>query len=246
MDGPEKLFVYFKTTSGKFMRLDVLPSASVANVKALLATRHPEAVGDDPARFHLVFRGHQLAEHEAITAAGVRSQQLITVQHGAGPGVAAAPVASAAQPVPAQPSSVAAARRAPAGAPERTPAGATEQDVRALVAEAVAAEVARLGLSGSSARGQDGGSAADSEIKQRLAALERSRDAQEKELQASVQARQVTHPPPALHQRCRNHMDPSYPPPGEASLRDRERSLTPPPSNNPLRSCAARSCRGRW
>ena len=57
-----KMFVYFKTASGKFMRLDVPSSACVADVKRLLAARNPEAVGADPACFHLVFRGHQLAE----------------------------------------------------------------------------------------------------------------------------------------------------------------------------------------
>ena len=206
MDGPEKLFVYFKTTSGKFMRLDVLPSASVANVKTLLATRHPEAVGDDPARFHLVFRGKNLADHEDINTQGVRSQQLITVQHGSGPGVAATPVASVAQPVPAQPASVASARRPPAGSMEHH-VPATGQDVRTLVAGAVAAEVARLGLSGDSARGQEGGSAADAEVKQRLAALERSWDAQEKELRTSLQARQVTSLLSALAKRRTHHID---------------------------------------
>ena len=197
-----KMFVYFKTASGKFMRLDVPSSACVADVKRLLAARNPEAVGADPACFHLVFRGHQLAENESFMAAGIRSQQLITVEHRAGATIAAVPASPAARPVHGY-TPASAAPELPISAARYTAEGsdaAAEQGIHALAAQSSVPEAMRLGHRLSSSNGSVGYCSACAEnqgrltvFEQRVAAQERELAANARELAASVQAIQA-HP----------------------------------------------------
>ena len=80
--------IHVKATSGSKITLDVDLSATVADLKALLAT--PSNADCEPSRQRLIYKGHVLKDEKSLESYGLAADHTIHLVKGPAPGSGAA------------------------------------------------------------------------------------------------------------------------------------------------------------